>query len=65
MPLIKRKPRKTIRISQAAKMIGCSPESIRTGSIGGFQTFKLNDGRTSPLYCYEAEVIEFLRRVQP
>lgn len=65
MSLIKRKPRKAIRITEAAKLIGCSSESIRTGAVGRFTTFKLNpQRRNSPLYCYEAEVMRFLEEVQ-
>jgi hypothetical protein len=61
---LKRKPRKQIRISEAARRIGCSKESIRTGAVGGFQTFKLNDKQTSPLMCYEAEVAAFIENTE-
>lgn len=64
MGLLKRKPRKAIRISEAARKIGCSSESIRTKRIGNFEMFRLTDGPTSPLYCFEAEVDAFIARVQ-
>lgn len=62
MALLKRKPRTTMRITEAARLIGCSSESIRTGAIGNFRTFKLKAAPTSPVFCFRAEVEEFLRR---
>lgn len=53
-------PGKMIRISQAARLLNCSKESIRTGKVGGFQTFKMNDKQKSPLFVYEADVWAFI-----
>jgi hypothetical protein len=63
MSLLKLKPRKRIRITKAAKMIGCSSESIRTGAVGPFKIFKLNPEKaTSPFLMYEADLNEYLER---
>lgn len=63
MALIRSKPKKTIRIRDAAKYIGCSSESIRTGAVGQFRIFKLNPGRvTSPWLMHEAELTAYLER---
>lgn len=64
MSLIKRKPRKVIRITEAAKAIGVSSETIRNG-LGGFQLFKFDEDKlTSPLYMYEAELEQFLKKLE-
>lgn len=63
MSLVRRKRRKQIRITRAAKLIGCSSESIRTGAIGKFELFKLNpDSERSPWMMFEAELEAFLDR---
>lgn len=63
MALIRSKVKKTIRVREAAKFIGCSSESIRTGAVGNFRIFKLNpDKATSPWLMHEAELEAFLER---
>lgn len=63
MPLSRRKPRKVIKIREAAEAIGCSSESIRTGAVGDFTLFKLNpEKQTSPLLMYQAELDVYLDR---
>lgn len=63
MALFKRKLRKAIRITAAAKIIGCSSESIRTKAVGDFQIFKLNPEKaTSPLMMFEAELEAYLEK---
>lgn len=63
MSLFKRKPKKVIRITKAAKIIGCSSESIRTGAVGGFLLFKLNPEKTtSPLLIFENELEAYLEK---
>lgn len=63
MSLLKRKPRKLLRVREAAAAIGCSSKSIRTGAIGNFTLIPLNPGReTTPLLVYEAEVVAFIER---
>jgi hypothetical protein len=65
MSLIRRKPKKRIRISKAAELIGCSSESIRTGAVGKFRMFKLNpDKTTSPWMMYESELNDYLERTE-
>lgn len=61
MALATRKKRKVIRVREAAEIIGCSSESIRTGAVGAFRTFKLNPEKTtSPLLMFEADLEAFL-----
>jgi hypothetical protein len=63
MALFTRKPKKTIRITRAAKLIGCSSESIRTGAVGDFRLFKLNpDKATSPVMMFEEELHAYLEK---
>lgn len=63
MSQVRRKPKKPIRISKAAEIIGCSSESIRTGAVGPFTLFKLNPDRvTSPWLTYQAELDAYLER---
>lgn len=63
MSLIRRQSRRAIRIRKAADLIGCSPESIRTGAVGNFTRFQLNpDKRTSPTMIYESELLDYLER---
>jgi len=63
MPLLHRKPRKAIRISKAAELIGCSSESIRSGAIGNFTLFKLNPDKPRSLWLmYEADLLAYLER---
>ena len=59
--LIRRKPVKKIRVTEAARRIGCSHDSILRGSVGNFKIHKLNDKRNSPAYVYEADVERFLQ----
>jgi hypothetical protein len=64
--LVRRRPRRAIRITKAAELIGCSSESIRIGAVGKFQLFKLNPDRaTSPWLMYESELTEYLERREP
>lgn len=69
--MLKRKPRKTIRVRRAAEIIGCSSEAIRRGIIGliypggvkPFTMFKLNPHvPTSPLLMFESELDEYLEK---
>ena len=53
-----------MRITAAAKLLGVSSESIRTGAVGNFQTFKLKDARTSPVYCWAAEVKAYMQALE-
>ena len=63
MPLFKKKPRKPIRISEAARLIGCSSESLRTGAIGNFRMFRMDPAKpNSPWMCYERDVLDFIER---
>lgn len=63
MALFTRKPKKVIRITRAAELIGCSSESIRTGAVGDFQIFKLNPKKqTSPLLIFEDELERYLQK---
>lgn len=63
MGLYKRNPnpKKAIRITAAAEIIGCSAQAIRIGLVGNFKMFKLNpDRKTSPLLMYESELNHYL-----
>jgi hypothetical protein len=61
--LVKRRPRRAIKISKAAQLLSCSSESIRTGAIGRFTLFKQDPAkRNSAWLVYEAEVIDFIDR---
>ncbi len=63
MALYSKKPKKVIRITQAAELIGCSSESIRTGAVGDFRLFKLNPEKaTSPVLMFEEELMAYLQK---
>jgi hypothetical protein len=64
MSLIRRKPTKKIRVSEAARLIGCSSKSIKRGAIGNFRLFRLKDSRTSPYYVLAADVERFLEQIE-
>lgn len=49
-----------IRLKDAAEIICCDSESIRTGKIGNFTLIKLNDGKTAPIVVKKSEVDAFL-----
>jgi hypothetical protein len=49
-----------IRLKDAAEIICCDAESIRTGRIGNFTLIRLNDSKTSPIVVKKAEVDKFL-----
>jgi hypothetical protein len=61
--LVRRAPKRAIKISKAAQMMACSSESIRTGAIGKFTLFKQSPTkRNSAWLVYEAEVLDFIDR---
>lgn len=63
MGLVRREPRKRIRLAKAAKMIGCSTDTLLRWDL--FKTFKLNpEKRTSPWMVYEAEILAHIARTE-
>jgi hypothetical protein len=61
--LVRRSPRRAIKIGQAAALLACSSESIRTGAIGRFKLFKQDPAkRNSAWLVHEAEVLDFIER---
>jgi hypothetical protein len=63
MGLVRREPRKRIRLAQAAKMIGCSTDTLLRWGI--FKVFKLNpDNKTSPWMVFEAEIHAYIAKTE-
>lgn len=65
MSLMKtKKPRKKIRLKEAAEILGCSSQSILTGAVGNFKMVRLNNKKTSPFYVFEADVLAFALKLE-
>jgi hypothetical protein len=58
--MLKRRPRKTIKISLVAKEMGVCSETIkRIAKKRGWQITKYTDGPTSPGYLFARDVEQF------
>jgi hypothetical protein len=65
MGLLHRKPRKAIKVSEVAKILGCGRDTVkRIAKQEGWLMWSLTDGPTAPLYVYEAEVMAYLEKRQ-
>lgn len=65
MPLVKRKPRKLIRLKAAADLLQVSRQTVRNMITDGELTLAPTDARrgaTSPLKVYQAEVDQVARQ---
>lgn len=63
MTLIKRTPKKRIKLAKAAEMLGCSTDTLLRQKT--FKVYKLNpDSKTSPWMCFEAEVLAHLEKTE-
>ena len=63
MPLLKRKPRKLITCTEAAKRMGYKSSMTvkRKIQAGIFRGVKMSDGPTTPWFLFEAEVEAYIQ----
>lgn len=58
MPLLKRQPKKLIRVSEAAQQLGCDTRTAKKL----FKVKRLTEGRTSPFVMFKRDLDEYLAK---
>lgn len=63
MSLLRRKPSKPMKISEAADLLGCGRDTMKAiAKREGFRMWKNNPSFNSPWLVYEADVIAYRQR---